>query len=346
MASQAPSSAAIYVQTNDAQRNEVVAFERGDEGALSLLGRYATGGRGTGKAHLPSASSVVLTDDCRHLLVVNAGSDDVSLFTVADAGLLLADRVPSGGVTPTSVAASGDLVYVLNNGAPNVTGFHIDDGQLAELEQSTRSLSSADADPAQVCFSAEGSTLVVTERGTDSISAYAIDPRGYAAGPVTIQSAGQTPYGLDFSPDGAMVVSEAFGGAPGHAAASSYALGDAGELAVVSSSVGDTHSEVCWVAISNDGRFAYVTNFGDGTVSSYKIARDYSIDLHDAVAGSTGRSDKGIRDEAITRDGRFLYAIDPDARQVFGWAIGAEGDLAAVGAFEGVPPTVAGMAAS
>ena len=35
---------------------------------------------------------------------------------------------------------------------------------------------------------------------------------------------------------------------------------------MVSGSVGDTRSEVCWVALTKDDRFAYVTNFGDGTV--------------------------------------------------------------------------------
>ena len=63
--------------------------------------------------HLASAGSVVLSDDGRWLLVVNAGSDEVSLFAVEPDGLRLADRVPSGGSKPTSVAVSGGLVYAL-----------------------------------------------------------------------------------------------------------------------------------------------------------------------------------------------------------------------------------------
>ena len=139
-----------------------------------------------------------------------------------------ADRVASGGATPTSVAVSGELVYVLNNGTPNIAGFRIDDGRLVELEGSSRPLSADDADPAQISFSRDGRTLVVTERGTDSISTYAIDERGYAAGPTTIKSSGKTPYGFDFTADGAMIVTEAFGGAVGAAAASSYSLTESG----------------------------------------------------------------------------------------------------------------------
>ena len=235
---------------------------------------------------------------------------------------------------------------MLNNATPNLAGFRIDDGRLVGLEGSARALSADDADPAQVAFSRDGRTLAVTERGTDSISAYAIDEHGYADGPTTIRSSGKTPYGFDFTADGTMIVTEAFGGAIGAAAASSYALTDPGKLASVSGSVGDTRSEVCWAAVTNDGRFAYVTNFGDGTISSYAIGDDGTLDLRDAVAGSTRLGEKGVRDEAITRDGRYLYAIDADAQKVFGWTVGGDGELVAIGAFEGVPETVAGLAAS
>jgi 6-phosphogluconolactonase (cycloisomerase 2 family) len=235
---------------------------------------------------------------------------------------------------------------VLNNGTPNIAGFRIENGRLVELEGSSRRLSADDADPAQVAFSRDGGTVVVTERGTDSISTYAVDEHGYASGPTTIRSSGKTPYGFDFTADGAMIVTEAFGGAIGAAAASSYSLTDSGRLAPVSGSVGDTRSEVCWAAVTGDGRFAYVTNFGDGTISSYEIAADGGLELRDAVAASTRLGEKGIRDEALTRDGRYLYAIDADAQKVFGWMVGSDGALASIGAFEGVPETVAGLAAS
>jgi 6-phosphogluconolactonase len=120
----------------------------------------------------------------------------------------------------------------------------------------------------------------------------------------------------------------------------------AGELTMVSGSVGDTRSEVCWVTLTNDDRFAYVTNFGDGTVSSYKITADRSLKLLDPVAASAGQGQKGIRDEAISGDGRYLYAIHADAQKVCGWAVGQAGQLTPVGEFGGVPGTVAGLAAS
>jgi len=335
----------VYTQTNDAERNEVVAFRRAADGSLSPLGRYKTGGKGSGKPHLPSQSSVVLSGDRSWLLVTNTGSDELSLFAIGEDGLTLSDRVGSGGTAPTSVAEHGALVYVLNNGAPNITGFRIDSGKLTMLEDSTRALSSESADPAQISFSPDGKALVVTERGTDSISTYALGGDGKADGPMTIKSSGATPYGFDFRPDGALVVTEAFGGEVGAAAASSYAL-DGTKLAPVTGSVKSTRSEVCWAAVSRDGKYAYVTNFGDGTISQYGIGADGSLELLDAIAGSTVLGEKGVRDESLTADGRFLYAIDADAQRVFGWQVQADGKLNPVGSFDGLPATVAGLAAS
>ena len=127
----------IYVQTNDAERNEIVAFDRSADGRLERLGTFDTGGRGTGKPHLASQSSIVLNGEGTLLLVANAGSDEISLFTVEPDGLLLVAQAPSGGSTPTSIAVHGELAYVLNNGQPGITGFSLSNGGLAPIEGSS-----------------------------------------------------------------------------------------------------------------------------------------------------------------------------------------------------------------
>jgi 6-phosphogluconolactonase len=335
----------IYVQTNDAERNEVIAFARSDDGGVEQLGNFETGGRGTGAPHLASQGSVVLSLEGGWLIAANAGSDELSLFAVEDDALRLTGRGGSGGKTPTSVAEHEGLVYALNNaGVPNISGFTIANGSLRPLEGSTRQLSEG-ADPAQISFSPDGRTLVVTERGTNAISAFSIDERGYAEGPATIPSSGATPYGFSFA-NGSVVVTEAFGGEVGKAAASSYAVTEPGRLVPVSASIADTRSEVCWAVTSKDGRFVFVTNFGDGTISSYRVGEGGSLELQEAVAGSTRLGEAGVRDEAISRDGRFLYAIDADAQRLFGWAVGGDGTLTATAEVGGLPATVAGLVAS
>ena len=330
---------AVFVQTNDAASNQVAVFGRGPDGGLEAHATHETGGRGTGAPHVPSQGSVVAAGG--RLFVTNAGSDDVSVFAIEPAGLRLVDRAPAGA-GPRSVAVHGDLVYVLGTGG--ITGLRVDrDGALRPIEGSARPLSSPEADGAQISFTPAGDSVVVTERGTDAISIYAVGPDGLLDGPSAIASSGATPYGFDFGADGILVVTEAFGGQVGAAAASSYRLN--GSLIPVSASVKNTRSEVCWAAVSRDGRFAYVTNFGDNTISSYAIGADGSIELLDPVAASTRRGEKGIRDEAVTADGRYLYALDADAGTIHGWTIGPDGALVPAATAGGLPLTAAGLAA-
>jgi 6-phosphogluconolactonase (cycloisomerase 2 family) len=335
----------VYLQTNDAAGNEVLAFSRAADGSLSPAGRYPSGGRGSGQRHLASAGSVVLSPDLRWLLVTNAGSNDLSLFEVTPDGLRLADRAESGGDNPTSVTVNGSLVYVLNNKSASISGFRVADGKLTGLPGSSRPLSDPGADPAQVSFTPDGTMLLVTERGTNSISRYLVDDRGYAGGLATIKSSGQTPYGLACTSSGTVLVTEAFGGAAGEAAASSYVIAGGDQLMLVTGTVGSTRTEVCWAVVTRDDRFTFVTNFGDGTISSYLVAADGQLSLRAAVAGSTGRAAKGLRDEALSADGRYLYAIDPDAGQLLSWAVNGEGQLSPVGGVNGMAATVAGLAA-
>ena len=92
-------SGAVYVQTNAAP-NEVISFRRAGDGSLDRIGgSVATGGDGEGSPHLTSQGSVALTRDGRHLLVTNAASDDLSVFSVADDGSIeLRDHVNTGAV--------------------------------------------------------------------------------------------------------------------------------------------------------------------------------------------------------------------------------------------------------
>src|SRR5215216_3988841 len=117
-------ASAVYVQTNAAP-NEVIAFRRSDDGSLDRIGSVATGGEGSGSPHLQSQGSVVLTHDGQHLLVTNAGSNDLSVFSVAaDGSLELRDRVSTGS-TPRSVAERDGLVVVLNTGEPGLASLRL-----------------------------------------------------------------------------------------------------------------------------------------------------------------------------------------------------------------------------
>jgi 6-phosphogluconolactonase len=331
----------VYIQSNEAEANRVFGFTRNEDGQLSEPIAVATGGRGDGVPHLTSQGSVLLTSDRTRLLVANAGSDDISVFAVGSDPHVVA-VVPSGGGAPKSIAERGGLVYVLNTGDRSLVGFRSTEDGLVEIPASRRELD-AGADPAQVGFAPDGAAVLVTDRGANAIVVFAVAADGSLGEPHATASAGPTPYGFTFAGE-VLVVTEAFGAAKGKAAASSYTLNGRG-ADVVTSSVGNGRSEICWAVASPDGRHVFTTNFADGAVSRYAVGPSGELLLEDAVAGVAVDGQPGLRDEDLSGDGRFLYAIDADGGRVFGWRVHA-GALTHVGSWNGLPTTIAGLAAS
>ena len=345
----APSPGAVYTMSNDGSANGVIAYDRAADGNLHEIGRFGTGGAGTGFPRLGSQGSVILALNNTRLLVTNGGSNDVSVFAVqADNRLMLLQRIASGGHKPQSITARGNLVYVMNAGEEdnNITGFRFNSsGRLVRLLNSTRALSQKRADPAQVGFSPDGRVLVVTEKATDKIDTFAVGRDGRPGRVKVHRSSGKTPFGFAFRRDGVMVVTEAFGGTPGKAAASSYSFTSAG-LRPVTRSAPDSQSDVCWTVITNDGRYAYITNNGSGTISSYRIDGAGVLTLLEAVAGTTGSPGGfGTRDADLSDDGAYLYAIDVGTRTMNTFRVETDGKLSLLGVQTGLPATFAGLAA-
>ncbi|HEX2571836.1 MAG TPA: beta-propeller fold lactonase family protein [Polyangia bacterium] len=343
-------SGAVYVMNNDAQGNAVLVFERAPDGALVASGSYRTGGRGTSGA-LESQGALRLSHDQRWLFAVNAGSNEISVFAVQPGGLRLVDKVASGGDVPISLTACRHLLYVLNaGGGGNITGFYLTpSGRLYRIPGSTRPLSNRGVGhaptPAEISFSPDGRQLVVTERTSNLILTYAVGAFGLPSAPVAHRSSGEMPFGFEFTPGGALVVSESFGGAPGAGAVSSYALGRGG-LQVISPSVPSHQSDTCWVAITGDGRYAYVTNTLSGSVTGYQVGRDGSLTLlsADGRTGDTGGKDSLPIDAAFSGGSRYLYVLNFGTHNVIAYEVGEDGSLLPVDEAS-VPANSVGIAA-
>ena len=178
---------------------------------------------------------------------------------------------------------------MLNTGDPSLAGFRLGDAGLEPIDGSRRELPEG-SDPAQAGFAPDGSALVVTNRGTDSLTIPG--GRGRAARrPARLPSSGPTPYGFAFAGD-TLVVTEAFGAQVGKAAASSYRLSRP-RSKPVTRSAGNGRSEICWAVTTPDCRWAFTTNFADGAVSRYAIGDDGGLTLEDATAGIPARARPG-----------------------------------------------------
>lgn len=315
---------AVYTATNAASGNQVVALARATNGTLTRAGTYDTGGLGTG-AGLGSQGAVTLSRDGRWLLVVNAGSNDVSVFSVGPHGLTLTDREPSGGIMPVSVAISHQLVYVLNaGGSGNITGFNLNhDGTLAMIAGSSRNLSSSDAGAAQVSFSPRGDVLVVTEKATNRISTYTVGEDGRAQGPQVFASNGAVPFGFAFDNRDHAFISEA-----GPGAVSSYAVSANGAVTTVTASATTHQAAACWVVVTRNGKFAYTTNAQSASISGYRIADDGSIALlnPNGITATTGAGSAPI-DMALSGNSHYLYALSAANGTIVGFHINHDGSL-------------------
>lgn len=341
----AEAAGAVFTMSNAAAGNQVVVFARASDGTLSHVADYATDGEGSGGG-LGSQGSVRLSDDGMWLLVVNAGSDEVSVFRVDGTTLELTDTVWSGGDSPIGVDVNGDIVYVLNAGSADIAGFRLSgEGKLNPIHGATRSLSAPDAAPAQIEFSPDGRTLVVTEKNTNRILAYRVSGSGMVSPALVSNSVGATPFGFEFDPAGRLIVSEAFGGAPDASAVSSYALGANRKVVLIDGPVFTTETAACWIVVTDDGHFAYTSNTGSDTITGYRVESDGSLTIlnEDGVTAVAG--DDPI-DMALSDGSQFLYSIDAASDTISVFQIESDGALSLIQTVSGLPAASVGLASA
>jgi 6-phosphogluconolactonase (cycloisomerase 2 family) len=332
--------------SNAPDHNAILIFDRLIDGRLVRAGATRTGGSGTG-AGLGNQGGVVLSGDEKWLFAVNAGSNSISVLEVHRRGLRLVEVQPSGGIRPVSVTEHRGLVYVLNAGTDSIAGFTLGrNGRLLSLAGSDRLLSSAGTDPAQIEFTPHGDTLVVTEKATNKIVTFDIGRNGLPGDARVHESTGQTPFGFAFGKRNQLFVSEAFGGAENASATSSYEIDRHGVLTPISASVGTNQTAACWVVVTPNGRFAYVSNTGSGSISGYAIDFDGAIELLDADgrSGVTGDGSAPI-DMALTDSGRFLYSLNSGTNTIGAFRVHADGSLTRLPFTGGLPAEANGLAA-
>ena len=332
---------AVFTLTNDANGNELAVFEPDGNGGFEAPQFFATGGKGTG-AGLGNAGALALSNNSQFLYAVNPASDTITVFQLGQSGPRAVQVIASGGANPISLAVHGHLLYVLNAGgavgdADSIAGFKIDGrGGLSPLKNSVRSLSAANTGPAQIGFSANGTVLTVTEKTTNLITLFAVDSHGVPSARVFVDSNGQTPFGFAFTNDDLLVVSEAHQGPPGSSAVSSYELDEGGFLDLVSGSVSTHQAAACWIAITDDDRFAYSANTGSKSISGFKIGGQGNLTLldTDGITATTGAVPTDLYSS-----GKALFVLNSGDGSVGAYAIGNDGSLTPLAVGHGLPPT-------
>ena len=333
-------SGAVYTMANAAGPNTVIMYSRAANGSLKQMQSVLTGGTGMGSG-LGSQGSLALSQDGRWLLAVNAGSNDVTVFSTAGDELTMTGKQSSGGIMPISVTVHRNTVFVLNAGdTPNLSGFHLtDSGDLIPIPSVQQVLTGTG--PAEVAFNLDGTLLAVTEKTSNTIVVFRIQS-GRLIGPFISASAGQEPFGFAFGPRNLLLVSEAFNGTPNVSAVSSYHAEDGGGLRLITPSLSSTQTAACWLVVTGNGRFAYTDNTGSSTVSSYMVAPDGSLTLLNGVAGSTPVGTSPI-DLALSAGSQYLYSLASGTISEFRVAV--DGSLTPIGSVTGLPTSTVGLVA-
>lgn len=340
---------AVFLQTDNPDGNQILAYDQAADGTLTPAGTYDTGGDGgvsAGSAVDPLASqgSLALVAAGHILLAVNAGSDTVSVFRVSGAQLALWQIIPSGGQFPTSIAVHRGLVYVLNaGGTGSVQGFVLVADSLRPLPGSNRSLGLANTDPpnylespGQVGFTPDGSEVIVTTKQSGSdIDVFSVGFAGLLSlHPVKNPSVTPVPFSFTFDAAGQLVVTEA-----GSSALSVYALNAGGTVSALGS-VTDGQTALCWV--TQDNGFFYGSNAGSATLSAFQVNGSGSP----VLVGVAASTDAGTTDSVATPNGHFLYVENGGAGILDEFHVKADGTLFEIGTVTGLASPMEGIAAS
>ena len=362
----------VYALTNNFTRNEVLAYDRAEDGTLSPAGRFDTNGQGSGSYEASTnmlivgsvegqSSPIDLGGGNDLVFAANAGSDEISVFRATDDGLELIEAQASGGERPTSLTLHSGVLYVLNSGGtqtggglclagmPSITGFTVAaNGALDPIPDSTRELSGGPSSAcAQLSFNPAGDTLIVSQWIYDTIDTFTVDDAGVADGPIENETTGFGPFGFAFDNDGRLITSENFQQLEGEAGVASYEIGEDGQLAPIGETVKYGETDPCWVVVSPDGEYAYVAAFGPGpiaqveseesrrgVISSFRIGDDGVLEALDPQAADVGI---GLSDIAMADDGQYLYAVNSFEGTIKGFNVADDGSLTMITAVGGLP---------
>jgi 6-phosphogluconolactonase len=336
----------VYTASNANDDNKVYHYIRASDGTLSLEGKYSTGGKGATFA-LGSQGSVTLSDDKNWLFVVNAFSNEISVFDVSGGVPGLVNKISSHGIAPVSIAVHGSWLYVLNAGADfkgSIAGFTIGaNGALTYIQNSSNTLGNTAVKPAQISFNNDGTVLIITEKAGYVVT-YTLNAQGMPGNKQVTASAGSEPFGFAIDNADNIYVSEASHGVEGKSSVSSYSINNSGNVNVIQPQQPNHQTASCWTVLTGDYKYGYVTNTGSNTITGYSINNgNFNLLTSDGITAATGLAPQ---DEAFSSDSKYLYVLNQGDKTIGMYAVnGSTGALSKIGDIGGLHHKSQGLAA-
>ncbi len=338
----------VYVMDNSPVENRVIVYKRFSNGELKEFRSVRTGGAGAGdnaaNDPLGSQGSVMLSKDKRTLYVVNAGTNNISVFHLRRSGRpILIQVVDSNGIFPVSLTSDGEILYVLNSGDDGtISGYRqSDSGRLDPIPNSVRALSLGEVGPpigdarnlapGAISIDPLSRRIFVPYAGGGSggqLLTFTLSDDDTPSATATVtESAGPVPFSVNFTNNGSALVAEASG------SLSSFNFGAGADLLNVSEAVQNGQAATCWVQATSFG-VAYTSNTNGGSITSYSVSRNGNLEIIENVAAG----DIGAPiDFGLSPDEKYLYVTASEAGGVEGYRVDREtGALTSIGFFSGL----------
>lgn len=323
-------SSTVYTMGNKADGNEVIAFKVNTDGSLTESGRFSTGGMGT-DADLNSQGSLALALGGKMLYAVNPGSNDLSVFYVqTDGGLVLKEKVATGGIRPVSVTVNNGLVYVLNAGGKgNITGFGYDnEAKLVPIPGASASLSTDNAGASQVSFTPNGKALVVTEKSSNTITTYQVlANKPYSM--KTFPSAGKSPGGFQFGNNNNFYVSESGNGMTDASTVSAYNVDNTGKVSLVDGPMVMNTTNAGFMAMSKNKNRLFTSNTGSNSISSLNVSGFGKLSASGMAPASAMTAPI---DAALDSESKFMYVLATGGNSLISYKLNNDGSMSQIDA--------------
>lgn len=359
----------VYAITNSASGNSVAGYRVQDDGTLAPLpgSPFPTGGLGQGLTLLVNTDNgIVASEDNRFLFVPNRGTNDISVFRIRRNGSLVSVKgspFPTGGVTPSSLAISGNTLFVAHTGLGllascpdcDYRGFHVSrGGQLTPIDDAVIELSETPASgPFSIDFTPDGQFLVGTEIISGNINVFKIEQGkgsdnyydyGYGrklkitpAPGSPFQGNGALPIGFLFNPanPSQLFVTNVGAGAEDGSVSSYLFSTTTGQLAPITSPAASGQGATCWLVVTQDGKHLLTTDTTSDSVSRFEIADDGQVTLLESV----GVPRNGVPEETLiapidmvlTSNDEYLYVLLRDTASVLGYKLGENAEITPLG---------------
>lgn len=163
---------------------------------------------------------------------------------------------------------------------------------------------------------------------TDSVERFAIQADG------TLAPLGSTPLELHnplsvrITPDGRFAVFVNAPSSPGETKIQSLAIGSDGSLTSTGPALATTGDSTSAATITPNGRFAYVGNGNEDSITGYSIGPSGVLTQLGVPTPAGLDSPDAL---GISNDGHFLYASDSHGEEIQAFSIGADGALIKIG---------------